>query len=897
MKKIYKILLTIFVALLMLLILTPFLFQDKIITLVKKTVNNNITAQLDFSNSNLSLFRDFPNASVQLSDVSIINKKPFEGDTLLFAKKINLELKLTELFKKTSEQLNIQSFSIDDAIVHVLVNEKGVANYDIAKPSSKIDQKIENTDENPSNFGLSINSYAINNALIKYHDKKGKLKLQLTDFNHSGNGDFSQTISELNTSTSTLVSFEMDGTSYAKNQKITLDATLAMDLGNSKFSFLKNEAKLNNLPLIFDGYVQINDTNQEIDLSFKTPSSDFKNFLGLIPQAYTKSIKNVKTAGNFSVAGTVKGLITDTKIPLLDIALKASNASFKYPDLPKSVRNINMDAQLKNTTGNIEKTLVAINGLSFKIDEDIFSGSGTVSNILSNPKIDAKLKGTLNLANINKAYPVDLDTKLQGILKANLHTNFDVKAIEKNLVNRIKNDGNIELNNFVYSSEDIANPINIKKAKVNFTPTTITLNTFNASTGKSDINATGNIENLIGFLLADKNLQGTFNVKSTAFHISDFMQESVETSDKEEENTTQKEQPTTALKIPAFLDCKILADAKTVYYDNLTLKNVHGTLLIKDEKAILQNVNANMFKGQISFNGEVNTKPKTPVFNMNLGMKSFDIAQSFNGLDLLKSISPIATALSGKLNSDINLSGNLNNDFTPNLASVSGKALAELLSTKIEPKNSKALSLLNNNLSFIDISKLDLSDIKTQLSFDKGKVNVKPFKLKYKDIAMNIGGSHSFDQNMNYNVTLDVPAKYLGSEVQGLLSKLSPESKNTMVPITANITGNMTNPTVKTDVSSSVKNFSKNLINQQKQNLINTAVSKVSENKTVNKTIDKINTKIGNKLGDKLGSKLGNLLGNKKTDTTTTKKTSSTKTETVKKVTDVLGGLFGKKKK
>lgn len=879
MKKTYKILLTIFVALLMLLILTPFLFQDKIITLVKKTVNNNITAQLDFSNSNLSLFRDFPNASVQLSNVSIINKKPFEGDTLLFAKKINLELKLTELFKKTSEQLNIQSFSIDDANVTVLVNEIGVANYDIAKPS---DVKTENTDETPSNFGLSINSYAINNALIKYHDKKGKLKVKLTDFNHSGSGDFSQKKSELNTNTSTLVSFEMDGASYAKNQKITLDAILGMDLVNSKFSFLKNEAKLNNLPLIFDGYVQINDNNQEIDLNFKTPSSDFKNFLGLVPKTYTKSIENVKTSGDFSVAGTVKGLITNKKIPLLDISLKSNNASFKYPDLPKSVRDINIDVQLKNTSGYLNKTFVDINKLSFKIDEDVFSGNGKAYNITTNPTIDAKLNGTLNLANINKAYPVDLENELQGILKANLHTKFDLKAIENNTLSRIKNNGNIELNDFVYASKDIVNSINIKNSNVSFTPAKITLNKFNATTGKSDLNATGNINNLLGFLLADKKLQGTFNLKSNAFHVSDFMQESTDDNQKEEENTKKEQQPDTVLKIPAFLDCKILADAKTVYYDNLTLKNVKGTLLIKDEKAILQNVNANMFKGQISFNGEVNTKEKTPVFNMNLGMKSFDISESFNGLDLLKSISPIATALSGKLNSDINLSGNLNGDFTPDLASVSGKALAELLSTKIEPKNSKALSLLNNKLSFLDLSKLDLSDIKTQLSFDKGQVSVKPFKLKYKDININVGGNHSFDQKMNYNVTLDVPAKYLGSEVQGLLSKVSAKDQNTTVPITANITGNMKNPAVKTDLSSSVTKLSQKLIQQQKDNLINSAISKVSESKT----IDKINTK--------LGSKLGNLLGNKKTDTT---KTSTTKTETVKKVKDVLGGLFGKKKK
>lgn len=858
MKKIYKILLGIVVFFFILLVSIPLLFQDKVMNLVKTTINNNVNAKVDFSDSSLSLLRNFPNASVQLSNLTVINNAPFEGDTLVYAKEVNLALKLTELFKASSEQLNIKSFTIDDALVNVLVDKKGNANYDIAKPSETEDTK----DEEPSTFGLSINSYAINNATIKYNDKQGKLNLELTELNHSGSGDFSQSNTELDTQTSTLVSFGMDGNSYAKNQKIELDAILGMDLTNMKFSFLKNEAKLNNLPLVFDGFVQINEKNQEVDINFKTPSSDFKNFLGLIPEAYTKSIAGVSTTGNFSVDGKVNGIIDDKHIPKLDITMKSNNASFKYPDLPKSVQNINIDTQIKNTTGKVENTFISINNLSFKIDEDTFSGKGNVYNLTTNPKVNATVKGTLNLAKLSQAYPIDLQNELSGILKADLHTEFDMKAIENSVVSRIKNNGKIEVSDFVFSSEDVVNPLHIKNTIVTFTPSTVSLTKFDATTGKSDLNATGTLKNLLGFLLSDNKLQGNFNLNSNAFYVSDFMQENPETSEKKEETSNQNT-PSESLKIPAFLDCSVKANAKTVHYDNLTLKNVTGTLLLKDEKAILQNMNAGIFNGQIALNGEVNTQKEKPTFNMKLGIKSFDIAQSFTSLDLLQSLSPIAGAMSGKLNSDIDLSGSLNDDFTLNLASVSGKALAELLTTSINPEKTKALSLLNDKLSFIDLTKLDLSDIKTHLSFKEGKVVVKPFDLKYNDIGITVGGSHGFDKTMNYNVTLNVPAKYLGNEAQGLLSKLSAkDQQNITVPVTANITGNMMNPSVKTDMSSSVSKLSQTLIDQQKNKLVNDA--------------------------------LGGLLGGKKKDSTAT---TTKKDETVKKVTDVLGGLFGKKKK
>ncbi|CAM1350560.1 AsmA-like C-terminal region-containing protein [Tenacibaculum insulae] len=858
MKKIYKILLGILLAFFILLISIPFLFQDKIVNLVKTTINNNLNAQVDFNEASLSLIKNFPNASVQLSNVTVINNAPFKGDTLVFAKNISLKLKLTDLFKSASEQLSIQSFTIDNALVNVLVNEKGDANYNITIPS---DTKTEATTNEPSNFGLSIKSYAITNSVIKYTDAKGKMSLELSDFNHNGSGDFSQSNTELKTETTTAISFSLDGTSYAKNQKLQLDAILGMDLINNKFSFLKNELKLNKLPLIFDGYVQLNDSNQEININFNTPSSDFKNFLGLIPETYTKSIANVTTNGNFSVNGKVNGILDETHIPKLDIVVQSKNASFKYPDLPKSVENININAQVKNTTGKLKNTVVNLTNLSFKIDEDTFSSTASVNNITTNPKINATIKGALNLGKINQAYPIDLKNELSGILKADLSTQFDLNAIKNNQLNRIKNNGKISVTDFVFSSKDIVNTLHIKNTEIDFKPSLISLTKFDAKTGKSDLNASGTLKNVLGFLLSNKKLQGNLNVKSNAFYVSDFMQEN--TDETSTENTNNQEVATESLKIPAFLDCAVLADVKTVHYDNLTLKNVKGKLLLKDEKAILQNVNASVFKGKITLNGEVNTQQKTPSFNMDLGLKSFDIAQSFNGLDLLKSISPIIGAMNGKLNSDINLSGNLTKDFTPNLASLSGKALAELLTTKIDPKSTKSLSLLNDKLSFIDLSKIDLSDIKTHLSFNNGEVSVKPFKLNYKDIGINIGGSHSFDQNMNYNITLDVPAKYLGKDVQGLLSKLSAKEQNVTVPITANITGNMANPSVKTDLSSSVTKLSQKLIQQQKDKLIN-------------------NT-------------LGNLLGTKKKDTT---KTSATKQEDkAKKVTNALKGLFGKKKK
>ena len=72
----------------------------------------------------------------------------------------------------------------------------------------------------------------------------------------------------------------------------------------------------------------------------------------------------------------------------------------------------------------------------------------------SNMLVNANIDGVLNLSNISKAYPITLDKELSGILKGNLNTTFDMNALESNAYERIKNNGTINVTDFVFSSED-----------------------------------------------------------------------------------------------------------------------------------------------------------------------------------------------------------------------------------------------------------------------------------------------------------------------------------------------------------------------------------------------------------------------------------------------------------
>lgn len=889
-KKILKWVGIVLLVLIILLVSAPFIFKDKIKTMVAKAINEQVDATVAFEDVSLSLFTNFPMASVTIDKLSIINKAPFEGDTLVYMGEINASMSLNELFKGEGEAMSLETLHTKDGVVNILFNENGVGNFDIAIKDDS--QKTEESTSESKPFALDLKDYQVENLRFRYYDAGSKMSMVIDSLYHEGHGNFEQSVLDLDTETTANLTFDMDGTNYMRDVHLKLDAVLGIDLENSVYTFKENKAHINQLPLEFDGSLALLEEGQKFDLTFKTPTSSFKNFLGLIPESYSGSLEGVETQGECSINGMVKGVMNDDTIPAFNIAILSDNASFKYPDLPKSIQNIVIDAKVVNETGIINDTYVNLDKLGFRIDQDVFNANATIKNVAENPLVNADLKGTINLGNLGQAYPVDLDIPLAGILKADISTKFDMKSIENSQYENTDNRGSLILSGFTYSGDGLPNPIKINQANLQFNPTRVNLSEFNAETGGSDLAMNGSLNNFYGFLFKDQVLKGNFNLSANNLMVSDFMtaEESTKKTEKDKKEETKETEQTAKpatqtasepVKIPAFLDCTITAKANTVVYDNLDLKNVTGKLIIRNETVTLENLRTDMFQGVITANGNVSTKTNVPNFTMNLDLNKVDIPSTFTKIEMLKAIAPLADVLTGKLSTDIVLSGNLDDkEMTPVLNSLTGSLAGQLLNTAVKAENSKLLSSLDSNVDFIDMSKLNLDNLKANLTFNNGKVNIKPFDLNYKDIGIKVGGEHGFDQSMNYNVTFDVPAKYLGKEVNNLITSLNDtDASKIKVPVNAVITGKFNSPKISTDIKSSVTSLTQQLVQQQKDKLINQGKDKLKD-----------------KLGDILGGGKKDEENNNNTDNNqSTEDKKEEKTED--KVKDAIKGLFGKKKK
>lgn len=417
MKKGLKITAIVIGVILILMLLLPFAFRGKIEGIVKTEGNKMLNARFDFSSLDISLFRNFPKASVTLNDFWLKGTGVFENDTLVKAGEVTAAINLFSLFGDSG--YDVSKVSVTDTWLHAIVLPDGKANWDIMKPdSATVSETSESSESSP--FRIKLQRFVIKNMNVVYDDRQSAMYADIHNFNAlcSGNLGSDQTLLNLEAETEALT-YKMNGIPFLSQANIYAKMDVDADLVHHKFTLKKNEFRLNAIKAGIDGWVELKDPVIDMDLKLNTSEVGFKEILSLIPAIYSKEFKNLKTDGTATLEATAKGVLQGDTVPRFDVRLSVKNAMFRYPSLPAGVDQINIDAQVRNPGGNIDLTEINIRPFSFRLANNPFSLTADIKTPVSDPDFTAEAKGVLNLGMIKQVYPLD-DMELNGTIRADM---------------------------------------------------------------------------------------------------------------------------------------------------------------------------------------------------------------------------------------------------------------------------------------------------------------------------------------------------------------------------------------------------------------------------------------------------------------------------------------------
>ena len=837
MKKIIKITSIILALLLVALIITPFFFKDKITEIVKQEINNNVNAEVDFGDVSLTLFKNFPDFTFSISDLKVVGIEDFKDKILFSTDQFSLTIDLASVF---SGEYELNQILIDKPIINLLVLKNGKANWDIAKEDSNEAMEVSSEDkvapekedvnkENNSSsekesgsegsFKMKLKAFIINDANIVYNDKESDMSSIIKDLDFELSGDMTENNTNLKIETEIdEITYKMENVAYLNKAEIDFNAIILTDLAASKYTFKDNSLSINGLILNFDGFVGMPNDDISMNLTYNAPNATFKSLMSLIPAFYMEGFEDVKAEGKVVIDGMAKGVYSDDLMPSFAVNIKVSDAKFQYPDLPKSVDDIQINTEINSPTANMDDMIVDVSKFHFSIANNPMDIKIKLKTLLSDPNIDANFKGKMNLKTIAQVYPLDEGMDLSGEFKTNISLKGKQSSLDKGRYRDFKASGSMEIKKMAYKDKDLPNGVVINYAAMNFTPRYIDMSSFDATYNNNTIEAHGKLFNYIAYGLGDGILKGDFYLAADYLNFNDLMAADNETTVSKEKASTSKKveskentEPISAsskseiavVEIPNDINFKLQCVIGRIKYDNLNIKALFGKVAVINQKVVLDNLKMEMLGGKMNMSGYYSTaNVDSPKVAMVFGIKHFDFKKSYKTLDIARELAPIMQYADGNYSCIFNFKGIMDNKMEVDLNTVNAKGL--LSTSALIIKGAKSITELANQLKIDELKNLKTKPIDIPFEIYDGKLLVSPFTTEINGMPIKVEGITYLNQDIDYDVDMSIPREKLGSEankaINGLLSQANSLGANISmsdnIKVRVDITGTTTKPKV-----------------------------------------------------------------------------------------------------
>jgi vacuolar-type H+-ATPase subunit H len=797
MKKILKICGIIIAVVLGALLILPSLFKDKVKDVLVSEVSSMLNATLYLEDFSLGFFSNFPHATLSVENFGIVGVAPFENDTLVNVEDLNVVINLASLFKESYE---INKIELINPSAKIIVNADSLANWDIMKPTEPEEEVEDTTASSP--IKLALDELVVRNLCASYNsvpdsmsasvegidlDLEGDVALDLetlvniddlqllidkVSYSDYSSGDMSAALDNVNLKFGGTVSdrisrmnlaldvdstsFNMGGVPYLSKARISSDIKMVADLDSNKYSFGENRVSLNEISAKFEGFVHLVDSaTTDMDLKVITPSIDFKQILSLIPVIYAKDFESLQTSGEVSLSAMAKGRLKGDTVPNLDAQLNIVDAMFKYPDLPGSVKNINITANVKNPGGNVDLTEVQVPNLSFIMMESPFALTFGLKNPISDPDFNATANGTINLANVSKVVKLE-DMDLQGIFTAALKAGGKMSYIDQNRYELFNIDGSLKLADFILKTQSLDYDVEVNNADLGFSSENVNLNA-NLALGKSDLSLNGKLQHFIQFVTRGETIKGSLAVQSKKIDVNQLLGTSEEEGEPvSDETETPAAESSSSVTLPDNINFALDMAIDSIYYGNVKLASVKGLVDLKDAVANIRTFSANTMGGSLGVTGKYDTQDTlNPKIDVSLDVNDMVINEVFSTVETAKKIVPLFSDAEGNFSLSMDLKSNMDATLTPILETVNAKG--SFNSKDISLKNVEAFSALAEKTGMDLFKKPNLKNLSIAFEIKDGRLHIDPFETLISMTKLNVSGSSGLDQTLDYVAKIQLP--------------------------------------------------------------------------------------------------------------------------------------------
>jgi hypothetical protein len=738
--KILKITAAFIIAVTVILFSASLLMQDKVAGIILKSLNKNLTTKYEYGSLNLSFLRKFPKASLDLKNIFVHSSPGFDRnnfigintDTLLSARFVSFEFSITDIIKGI---YNIDRVSVKEGHLYIFTDTAGQVNYEIA---------VENGKDTGEDITINLDGINVTDLKADYNNQATQLILKgLIETGRLKSRISGDKIDFTANSGMRIDFFRLYNTSITKSIRADLDVNLHSS--DSGVLFRKGTLHIENFNFDLKGFVSKDDI---LDLDLNGDNIDLSKIKNYLPDKYLDLVRDYNPSGVLKVKSKIKGPVTRTLNPLVEIFFSVYNAQIVYGKSELEIDNISFNGFYSNgRKQNPETSSVSVSDLKASIGSSDFTSAFFLSDF-TRPHTAFSLKGTVipseireffNLQSVSLAGgSIDMDLKLTGELhKKDKYSVSDIFSLNP--------EGDLSFNSFSIRLKNNKLVLDKVTGKLKMSESIVADN-LNFTFKDHRIVLNGEFYNLPEWI-AGKPVMLKVDADVV---LSKFIPERLFPGPEASDTSSVSK---SAFTLPGNILLDLDFDIDSLSYKSLKAEKIKGTLNYKPGFLNLKSLNLNSLNGTISGIGFLGQNAdKSLVARGSFNLENIDINDAFTtfhnfGQDFIK-----AENISGALSGSLSVLMPMDSLLKPEIKSLSAEGkyiLVDGILVNFEPVMQLS--------SFIELSELEtirFEKLENDFFISNNYLQIPQMDIKSSAADLAVNGKHSFDDDYEYHVKI-----------------------------------------------------------------------------------------------------------------------------------------------
>jgi hypothetical protein len=703
-----------------------YFMRDKIVSHFIDEANKQLATPVKIGNINVSLLANFPDLSLEFTDVYVEDSHP-EEFPLFKAKQVAFSLNAYDAWQGI---YNVKGLRVRTSQTNIRINEKGVPNYIVTRDTASAS----------SNIAFNIRNINLSDQHVTYAD----------DYNNQQHEFTSQQLNASITLANHIYSIDAKGdvTSnqvgiqdwvFFRDKAFALNLDMAYNETTTTVQFNPSTIALPNGQYELNGTYVIS-KKPTVDLLVKGKNTSIQTIFSLLPTALTQAVEKYESEGDLYFTLAVKGALTK---PTIVADFGCRNATILHPETNFRLSGTTLSGKFTSVgLSNLSLATIQLKDVSGKLNNKPFSGSFELRNF-KNPFVDARFNGELNAESLKPFLTETLLNDASGIVNANVALRGEIEKLKnRKTAQQVDVSGTITLQNVSLSTRFRNIQLKNVSGDFQFTKNDLAMSEVGGTLGHSDFKLNGFFKNIVSYLIFENQPIGIeTDLAASYLDLDELLM--LAFGDEQSDNYQFALSPNIYLNF----DCRI----GRLTYQKFKATDLTGNLLVKNQVAKTDRIKFKAMGGSLLFSGVLNSRTQKSINLLaKTDLKSIHVDSLFYVFGNFKQDWLQDRHLKGQTTADIDFEA----DFTPALRLIPQSLVADMTVSikKGELNNFEPMQELNRYLDDDGLKAMRFAELKNEIHIEKEVILIPKMEVRTNVTTIQISGRHTFDQHIDYHI-------------------------------------------------------------------------------------------------------------------------------------------------